>query len=535
MSEGARATRNPDSSITVKESMTKSTEAWIRDLLALFENAQELYPDMMWRMQGEHDSVVWGHKALVYARASKDFRNTYLCNHFSDAVLHVSRHDTTSSPLHTGNPIIGAGGGSHRARMNEAPVQSVVSTHKDRTPLNLRSLMFYVAPSGTVDLLRALLKSMYTSEGIEVIFNWARARTHIDNPQQGFWSDPGGPEILSDCRGKLSQDLTYMWRSKLFADVHIHLSNQVADEDSLDGLNATADPSRQTMVFTSHKFILASRSNYFSTIFKQRSHQQRSVVEVYLSSPPVTATALYFCLGYIYAGNLHFSNRTFDFATALRIYSTARFLKIAELVVEIEARIIHDFCHGLDWDHCHCKKCSIRAVRVWNWLAGDQDKSPSLWSLAASFVQQGWIERWDEGISSSNPKDAEELIQKVIKGVEPSNLITAFYSLYIMCTKMDIEEQNLCEVGQISTWQNRLQKMVDTLETNTYDILVSNIKEVVGRNEMKSLMQDEDVVWTDILRILLCEIATRKSTNPHTVPLEACQVGTNRVIRDVQW
>lgn len=62
MSEGARATRNPDSSITVKESMTKSTEAWIRDLLALFENAQELYPDMMWRMQGEHDSVVWGHK-----------------------------------------------------------------------------------------------------------------------------------------------------------------------------------------------------------------------------------------------------------------------------------------------------------------------------------------------------------------------------------------------------------------------------------------------------------------------------------------
>lgn len=380
-----------------------------------------------------------------------------------------------------------------------------------------------------------MVRSMYTSEGMEVIFNWATARTHIDNPQQGFWSDSGGPEILSDCRGKLSQDLTYMWRSKLFADVHIHLSNQTADEDSLDGLNATADPSRQTMVFTSHKFILASRSNYFSTIFKQRSHQQRSVVEVYLSSPSVTATALYFCLGYIYAGNLHFSNRTFDFATALRIYSTARFLKIAELVVEIEARIIHDFCHGLDRDRCHCKKCSIRAVRVWHWLAGDQDKSPSLWSLAASFVQQGWIERWDEGISSSNPNETEELIQKVTKEVEPSNLITAFYSLYIMCTKMDIERQNLCEVGQISTWQNRLQKMVDTLEMNTYDILVSNIKEVVGRNEMKSLMQDEDVVWTDILRILLCEIAKRKSTNPHTVPLEASQVGTNRVIRGVQW
>lgn len=379
-----------------------------------------------------------------------------------------------------------------------------------------------------VDQMDAV-RSMYASEGMGVIFNWTRARGQTDKPRQDLLSDTGSPEILPDCREKLSQDLTYMWRSKLFADVHIHLSNQSTDEVNLDGLNAIADPSRQTVVFTSHKFILASRSNYFSTIFEQQSHRQGSVVEVSLSSPPVTTAALHFCLGYMYAGNLHFSNRTFDFSTALQIYSTARFLQITELVMEIEARIIHDFCHGLDWGLCHCKKCSIRAIRVWRWLAGDQDKSHSLWSLATSFVQRGWAVWWDQIISSNNLNDVEELIQKVIKVVEPSNLITTFCSVHNLPTKIEAKERNLCEAGQASRWQNRLQEMVE--ETNAYEILVSRIKEVAGSNEMKSLRQDEDVISLDNLRVLLCEVAKWTSMGLHTVPLEVSQVGTNCVIR----
>lgn len=60
---GDRTTLNQVfSSVAIEETMTRSTETWIRDLLTLFENAQELYPDMLWRIEGEHDSVVWGHK-----------------------------------------------------------------------------------------------------------------------------------------------------------------------------------------------------------------------------------------------------------------------------------------------------------------------------------------------------------------------------------------------------------------------------------------------------------------------------------------
>ncbi|OWZ45396.1 hypothetical protein C351_02380 [Cryptococcus neoformans c8] len=485
--------------LAVENSVAGSKKAWIRDLFELYEHAEGLYPDMRWRVQKERFAV-WGHKAIVYARASKAFR---------DAFLHLRSFGPTAgapSPLLscTRDPDLSI----HR------PLQLLPNSLDNSIDLTLcnNDFIFDMIIHDSAELLQTHLKMIYTSEGAEVLSSWVKGQAQTGAWQSELWLYPDGSETVSERRDKLSQDLTYMWRSKLFADVRIHLPSNTASGTSLEDLNATADPSKQTMIFTSHKFILACRSRYFSSFFKQHPHPQMSVIDIFFSSPQFTPAALHFCLGYIYAGTLYFSNRAFGLLTALQIHSCARYLQLEELVVEIESRIIHDLCHGLDWDHCHCKKCVNRAIKLWCSLAGEQSRPQALWSLTTNFIQRGWAGCWGRDVATSNAEEVGKLTRNIIEGIEPSNVIYTFYSLHHMRMKLEAEKRTAPEEAQSSGWLNRLQQMVDAVHTQACEIIISSIEDVAASDGMRTLMQDQDPVSLKILRIILHKAAERTNS-----------------------
>ncbi|ETS60022.1 hypothetical protein PaG_06013 [Moesziomyces aphidis] len=204
---------------------------------------------------------------------------------------------------------------------------------------------------------------------------------------------------------KLRSDLTYMWRSKLYSDVKIVLGDdddaRNADDASMAGdkrrrasrladipdanmsvlsLAQTVDTDRidesddddELTLFSTHRMILASRSEYFASMLLSSYADAGSQV-LRLPSPPFTPASLHFTLGFLYTGTLFFSNRTFDLATAFSLWRAGAYLQIATLQALVTALIDREFCHAFA---CAppCRKCLKRVPRALAFAANTPPK-----------------------------------------------------------------------------------------------------------------------------------------------------------------
>ncbi|OBZ65115.1 hypothetical protein A0H81_14913 [Grifola frondosa] len=64
----------------LQEATRNSTITWQDDLQALFNHAKDRFADVVWELQGDDGKgveEVWGHKAVVYARAPPSFQARY--------------------------------------------------------------------------------------------------------------------------------------------------------------------------------------------------------------------------------------------------------------------------------------------------------------------------------------------------------------------------------------------------------------------------------------------------------------------------
>ncbi|ODO03104.1 hypothetical protein I350_05949 [Cryptococcus amylolentus CBS 6273] len=268
---------------------------------------------------------------------------------------------------------------------------------------------------GSPELLKIYVKWMYTAQGCEVVAEWA-ARESPSETQELI-------DIMQDSQSlgedRLRQDLIYMWRSKLYADVQIHVSAPAgtcrtpptpltSPAPSPSAALAIYLPSPESdMTFTAHSFILASRSPYMATEINRIAHPSIPTINLTLPSESFTMAALYFCLGYIYTGSLLFSNRAIDLGTALQIYDSASILGLAELCRELQSRIVYDFCHGLDWDLCHCGRCLAHALELWaHTLHTDMGQ---LAVCTSTFILSGWAVFWEES-QAQTPKRSQRMI-----------------------------------------------------------------------------------------------------------------------------
>ncbi|KAI3608505.1 sulfite reductase beta subunit [Moniliophthora roreri] len=314
------------STMSLVSSNALSTETWQQDLSKLFLLAKDRFPDVVWEVGEDDDDVeqVWGHKAIVYARAPPSFQSRYFqfrpnpsasALSFDDDEEDEDRYPRTPSPSPAGSGPLRI-----RTRINSA-------------------------------LFSNELEYLYTGKGFGEAFEFL-----FDS------STDSSEEARID---KLRRDLVFMWRSRLYSDIRIALSNE-------------HEPS--TAVFSTHKFILLSRSNYFSNLLLK----DPTTTTLTLPSPPYTPASLHFMLGFLYTGTLSFSHRTYDLTTALNILLTSlpSHLNLPTLQSEIRARIIMEMCHGLfhaflpfseyesitsgKWGSggCRCRQCARRVPRV---------------------------------------------------------------------------------------------------------------------------------------------------------------------------
>ncbi|GLB34347.1 putative CAP_GLY [Lyophyllum shimeji] len=354
----ALATGSGSVSSTVEEVAKMSTLVWLQDLKALFDNANERFPDVVWKPDPGEDQgdgkEIWGHQAMIYARATPSFQARYF------SLKSVA--DASSSPSTTSAVSVDVTHSASRTPSPSPPAPSV-----ELKPLNS---ILRLSTSVNPTLFEAELEYLYTGQGFGEMFEFL-----FDS------SDSTGDQVQAEqLRAEnLRKDLLYMWRSRLYSDVRITLTGEFASSS-----NETT-----TAVFSAQRFILASRCPYFHTVLVERSNETSQYNEqgqVILSLPSRTFTpaALHFTLGYIYTGTLMFSQRTYDLDTAFHIMRAAKYLALPSLYDDIQARIVHEMMHGLfhaslsfreyeritagawatDASGCRCQQCARRAPRV---------------------------------------------------------------------------------------------------------------------------------------------------------------------------
>ncbi|KAF5392915.1 hypothetical protein D9757_000905 [Collybiopsis confluens] len=380
---------------SLQESISLSTESWQADLHALFRNTKEWFPDVVWEVgigigpdgeTEEQTEEVWGHKAIVYARAPPSFQSRYFQFRPSNASNGALSPSPSHSPARTPTPTIhgnsalslnfGASGLGMDMQLSRSPSPSrATSRANGESPapsftangVPITRLRTSITPA----LFSNELEYLYTGQGFGEAFEFL----FDDNGGElGLSLGEGGEgEAAQEIRlDKLRKDLVFMWRSRLYSDVKISLAMNSRPQSGgeLTWTGWTGSNNREhentTAVFSTHKFILVARSTYLrglllaspmsklspslsSSLSASISSVPGSPPILTLPSPPFTPASLHFTLGYLYTGTLAFSHRTYDLTTALHIYLSAlpMYLNLPALRDEVRGRIIVELCHGL--------------------------------------------------------------------------------------------------------------------------------------------------------------------------------------------
>lgn len=298
---------------------------------------------------------------------------------------------------------------------------------------------------------------------------------------------------------KLRKDLVFMWRSRLYSDVRIALTGNFS---STNHENATA-------IFSSHRFILVSRSPYFQTQLLTWGVTQKlgEPLTLTLPSPPFTPASLHFTLGFIYTGTLVFSHRTFDLDTAFHIMRSASYLSLDSLYDEIQARIVQEMMHGLfhaflefaeyeritggKWGTggCRCRQCARRAPRVLEFALMDDVKNPHLERGARRALVGLFGEGWCAPEFAHLPqKTRDGLLKGLTKRTTPMNIFPLLFAAQAALKKLDTI---------IETWADVTREMVLAARKIIDDVLCSQADQCFEQPEWLEIMESDGVRFED--------------------------------------
>lgn len=290
---------------------------------------------------------------------------------------------------------------------------------------------------------------------------------------------------------KLRKDLVFMWRSRLYSDVRI----------ALTGSFSSSNHESATAIFSSHRFMLVSRSPYFQTQLLSWSVNPKigEPLTLTLPSPPFTPASLHFTLGFIYTGTLVFSHRSYDLETAFHIMRSAAYLSIDSLYDEIQARIVQEMMHGLfhaflefaeyeritggKWGTggCRCRQCARRAPRVLEFALSDDVKNPHLERGARRALVGLFGEGWCiNEFASLSQKMRENLLKGLAKRTTPTNIFALLFAAQHAMNKLN---------AVIDAWADISREMVLTARKTIDDVLCSQAEECFEQSEWLELME----------------------------------------------
>ncbi|KAG6916252.1 hypothetical protein DXG01_007709 [Tephrocybe rancida] len=457
----------------LQEATKKSTVIWRQDLEALFNHAKDRFPDVVWEL-GEGDSdeqEVWGHKAIVYARAPPSFQTRYFS--FRPAPYASSPPPTTSALS---------------LDLSSSRTPSPLSIAPSAAPTNaLLRLSTSINPA----LFSNELEYLYTGQGFGEAFEF------LFDSAESTPDEADAEELRID---KLRKDLVFMWRSRLYSDVRI----------SLTGTFSSSNHESTTAIFSSHRFILVSRSPYFHTALLTWPNKQEQQL-LTLPSPPFTPASLHFTLGFIYTGTLIFSHRSYDLDTAFHIMRSATYLSLSTLYDEIQARIVQEMMHGLfhaflpfpeyerltagAWGTggCRCRQCARRAPRVLEFSLSEDVKNGLLERGARRALVGLFGEGWCTSEFAALPvKLRDSLLKGVGKRSTPKNAFA------LLCAA----EHALGRLGAIiDAWASDVREMILVARKAIDEVVCGQSEACFGAAEWNEIMERDGAAFEDAERV----------------------------------
>ncbi|KAK2459858.1 hypothetical protein APHAL10511_008122 [Amanita phalloides] len=479
---------------SLQEATRKSTLEWQANLKSLFQHTKDRFPDVVWELTAEDDyedrvvEEVWGHKAIVYARAPPSFQTRYFS--FKPNPLSSSPYPYPSSP--TPGYAASTPSFSDDDRV-PSPVPSTAQA-QSTSPLRLRTS---INPA----LFSNELEYLYTGQGFGEAFEflYESFESRLSEPQP----EGDAEELRID---KLRKDLVFMWRSRLYSDIRI----------SLTGNFSSAPHEDTTAIFSSHRFILVSRSPYFYNALvswvKPKSQQPNNdLFTLSLPSPPFTPASLHFTLGFLYTGTLIFSNRSYDLNTAFAILRSALYLSLDTLYDEIQARIIQEMMHGLfhaflsfpeyerltssKWGTggCRCRQCARRAPRVLEFAIADDVKNTHLERGARRALVGLFGEGWCTSEFASIPqKLRESLLKGVGKRTTPENVFPLLFAAEHALVKLN---------PVIDPWSDVVRDMIETGRRTADEVLCNHAEACFTQPEWVDIMENDGFHFEDGERV----------------------------------
>jgi hypothetical protein len=335
---------------------------------------------------------------------------------------------------------------------------------------------------------------------------------------------------------KLRKDLVFMWRSRLYSDIRI----------SLTGAFASTNHESATAVFSSHRFMLVSRSPYFHTSLKSWGKTANAIAKaaagsgddepliVTLPSPPFTPASLHFTLGYIYTGTLVFSHRTYDLDTAFHIMKSATFLSIQSLYDEIQARIVQEMMHGLyhaflefseyeritggKWGSggCRCRQCARRAPRVLEFATAEDVKNQHLERGARRALVGIYGEGWCTSEFSKLPERTKlQLVKGLAKRTTPINIFPLLFATH----------QALRKLSSIpDVWSDSIKELVLSARKTIDEVLCNQVDDCFEQPEWVDIMAGDGARFDDADKVEWVMDSVKRGLNDLNAPL-VYQVG----------
>ncbi|EGO03664.1 hypothetical protein SERLA73DRAFT_69514 [Serpula lacrymans var. lacrymans S7.3] len=505
----------------IHEATQNSTSAWQNNLQSLFHHAKDRFPDVVWELIGEHDDKskdpeeVWGHKvfvqrlydahlyvpyidiyftAIVYARAPPSFQARYFSFRPPPVASPVPYPSSPSGTIPAQStlslPELNGTSRSPSPFRGPSPSPSTSTGAILRLPTSINPALFSNE-----------LEYLYTGKGLGQAFEFLFDTS--ENREEG-----DGEESRID---KLRKDLVFMWRSRLYSDVRI----------ALTGSFSSTNHESATAIFSSHRFILVSRSPYFHAQLLSWGSPTKAgePLTLNLPSPPFTPASLHFTLGFIYTGTLVFSHRSYDLDTAFHIMRSATYLSLDSLYDEIQARIVQEMMHGLfhaflefaeyeritggKWGTggCRCRQCARRAPRVLEFALSDDVKNSHLERGARRALVGLFGEGWCLSEFAMLPqKVRDSLLKGLAKRTTPLNVFALLFAAQHAMHKLD---------AIIDAWADISREMILAARKTIDDVLCSH-PECFEQPDWLEIMEGDGVNFDDGERVSWVMDAVRR-------------------------
>ncbi|KDR77870.1 hypothetical protein GALMADRAFT_138039 [Galerina marginata CBS 339.88] len=457
----------------------KGFRIWTEDLKTLLQDAENQYPDVVWETRAQQDNdgsidevveQIWGHQAILHARAPQTFLAMYL----PETVDHKS--DSQLSPL--------------TLRRLQTPEDH------DHTSF-IRNLAYF-----------------YTGQFV------------LDD------KDPSvGPNPEPDYHLKLLlKNLVSLLESRHFSDVEIALWYT----NNSEGLNDSAAPAifhshRFVLSLRSPRFrdiiVKNTTGNPGGT---------DETLTIHLPSPLFTPDSIQFILEYLYSGTLHESRRLEDsLSTAFDIFRGSVYLVLPTLTELIQVEIVVNLLDGLfyaslsnsaymklvsgEWTTmvdlgCRCKTCARRVPLVLQFALEDGIRDEVLERGARRTLVGLFGAGWYTEEFAALPRNITELILTDVRQmIRPQNVLPLLFAAEntlltydpskqdwhrpvraMVCAVLESVQKYLCAYPQAclqtEAWENILQE-----DEQDSQLELGSDREIQVRWVMKALLKGADL------------------------------------------